>query len=110
MSKLKLDGRAGDSLKRVVTWTDSEDTPIDLTDASVEWGLRNGLTTRQYIDAAQAQVTNAATGEITLALTPTETRELAGKLWKYELTVTLADETRTTILHGFLSLEREVVE
>jgi len=106
-----LAARAGDSFRRVLTWSEDDGTPIDLTSASVEWSLVTGATEFQYMDSAEAGVTDATAGEVTLALTPTQTREVAatGYTCRYEVTVTLADSSRETLLHGVLSVAREVI-
>jgi hypothetical protein len=95
-----------------LTWSEDDGTPIDLTGASVEWSLVAGATEFQYIDSAEAGITDATAGVVTLALTPTQTRELVatGYTWRYEVTITLADSSRETILHGVLSIAREAAE
>ena len=103
--------RAGDTFTRIITWTDENDTPINLTDAIIEWSLKRGNQTHQWINESQALVTNAENGEITLHLTYEETRQLRNesRLWWYELTVGFP-ATRTTILEGTLTIDRELVE
>lgn len=104
-----LEARAGDTFTRVLTWTDDDSTAYDLTGGSVEFSLKAGTTEYQYEDDAHASITDAAAGEVTLVFTPTETRALHGLAWWYEVTVTLVDTTRTTILEGILSVTGEVV-
>jgi len=101
--------RAGDTFTRIITWTEDDGTPIDLTSASVEWSLVGGGIQQQYVDSPEASITNAAGGEVSLVLTPTQTRSLAGGTHAYELTVTMVDATRITLLFGSLSVEREVL-
>jgi len=107
-----LAARAGDSFRRVLTWSEDDGTPIDLTSASVEWAIATGVTSFQYEDTAEAGITDATAGVVTLALTPIQTRELVatGYTWRYEVTITLADSSRETILHGVLSVAREAAE
>ena len=105
-----LHARAGDTFKRTLTWTEDDGTPINLTGASVEWSLAARATEYQYEDVTQASISDPIAGEITLALTPTETRALYGHAWSYEVTITLLDTTRTTILEGVLTVGREFVE
>lgn len=105
-----LIARAGDTFARVIEWFENDGvTPIDLTGSSVEWSLVSGDTETQYVDAVEASITNAIASEIRLVLTPSQTRALFGRLWRTEVTVTLADASRETLLHGFLSIEREVL-
>jgi len=107
-----LYARAGDSFTRTLTWTDDAGVPIDLTDASVEWALAGRYSdpiVYQYEDTDEAEITDEAAGVVTLSLTAEQTRELAGRDWRYEVTLTFADETRVTILDGVLVVAPEVV-
>ena len=105
-----LRGRAGDTFAYTILAADADGAAIDLTGGSVEWSLKSGDTEHQYIDNAQASITTPASGEITLTLTPTETRALAGSIWRYEVTLTYATTARQTVLHGFMSFALEVIE
>jgi len=105
-----LVARAGDTFTRVLTWTESDGTAIDLTGGSVEWSLTDGTTTTTYEDETEASITTPASGEITLALTPTQTRALFGSVWRYEVTITDSGGLRTTLLEGLLTVGREVAE
>ena len=107
-----LVARAGDTFARVLTWLEDDGTtPVNLTGASVEWSLVSGATETKYEDVAQASITTAASGIITLALTPAELRALfaLSQSWSYEVTVTDAGGVRTTLLDGTLSVLREVL-
>ena len=107
-----LIARAGDTFTRTLTWTDADGDPVDLTDASVEFSLASRYADPiiyQYEDTDEASITDEAGGVITLALSPEQTRELAGRAWRYEVTVTLADESRITLLDGTLAVSPEVV-
>jgi hypothetical protein len=106
--------RRGDSFTRTLRYLeDNGTTPIDLTNASVEWGLApvpDGLPKLQFIDDASASITNAAQGTIVLSLTPVQTRALKARAYAFEVTITYAGGTRETILDGFLPVVQEVVE
>lgn len=99
----------GDTFSRVLTWTDNADTPYDLTGASVEWALKGGTTEHQWQNDAHVSITDAAAGEITLLLTAEETREMSGRSWKYEVTVTFAGGECETILDGIITITSEVI-
>jgi hypothetical protein len=107
-----LNARAGDSFTRVITWNDDQGNPIDLTLATVEWSLLRGVNTEQWTTAPQVTITDALGGEITLALTFTETRTLRAiaRTWLYEVTVEFPTGQRTTILEGSLLIAKELVE
>lgn len=109
MIRTSLQGRAGDTFQKILTLQDADEAAVDLTGCSVEWSLRSGDTTHQYTDT-QISITDAAAGQVTMVLTPTETRDLAGVVWAYEVTITFSDTTRETVLQGTLSFGREVVE
>lgn len=105
--------RAGDTFKRrLLLRADDKTTPIDLTSCSVEFSIAatpGGAPSYQYVDDANASITNAANGQIDLVLTPALTRALAPRVWGFEVTVTFSDSTRTTIAAGPLSVEAEQV-
>jgi hypothetical protein len=109
-----MNARAGDTFVRVLTWTSQADgTPISLAGATVEWSLKNGETEHSYSTAPQVAITDAAAGEITLTLSPEETRAMRQtdllRKWWYEVTVTLADTSRVTILEGSIRMRDEVL-
>jgi hypothetical protein len=105
--------RQGDTFVRVLRWLeDDATTPINLSGASVEWGIApipDGLPSEQFVDEDEAQITNASLGEITLTLSDVQTRELKARAYAFEVTVAFPDGTRTTILDGFLPVAQEVV-
>jgi hypothetical protein len=106
--------RRGDSFTRTLRYLeDNGTTPIDLTAASVEWGLApvpDGSPKLQFVDDASASITNAAQGTIVLSLTPVQTRALKARAYAFEVTLTYGNGTRETILDGFLPVVQEVVE
>lgn len=109
-----LYARQGDTFSRVVTWLEDDgSTAIDLTGYSVSWVIGRGFgddTATEYTDADTEVSVVAADGEITLALSPAQTRALTRRVYKYELTVTSAGGVATTILDGMLHVEPEVME
>jgi hypothetical protein len=106
--------RRGDSFTRTLRYLeDNGTTPIDLTGASVEWGLApvpDGTPKLQFVDDSSASITDEAQGTIVLALTPIQTRALKARAYAFEVTLTYAGGTRETILDGFLPVTQEVVE
>jgi hypothetical protein len=102
---------AGNTFKPTISLTeDDEVTPIDLTEGSVEWALRAGSVTEQWVDAPQASITNGAGGVISLSLSADQTRLLyaVSPNWRYEVTITLFDY-RQTVLTGSFVIGQEVV-
>lgn len=110
-----LELKQGDSWTRVLTYLeDDETTPIDLTDCSVEFSLakaRRKTPKWTFTSSPNAAITDAAAGEITIYLSPDDTRAF-GKLeeLQYEVTITFADDSRLTILEGPLLVRLEVAE
>lgn len=116
MSQYTFDpaARRGDSFTRTLRYLEDDGTTaIDLTGASVEWGLApvpDGSPKLQFVDDASASITNPGAGTIVLALTPIQTRALKARAYAFEVTITYAGGTRETILDGFLPVSQEVVE
>lgn len=105
----RMVARAGDTFTRIITWTEDDGTPIDLTGASVEWSLAGHGKDVQYVDSPEASLLDPAAAKTRLHLTVLQTRDLAGLTMEYELTITLVDATRVTIMSGWLPVEREVL-
>jgi hypothetical protein len=101
--------RAGNTFRRIVTWTDANDTPIDLTGASVEWNLKDKDNLFEFKDDASVSIVDPLAGSILIHLSPEQTRELQPRVWRYELIVTFNDGFRITILDGFLSTSKSTV-
>jgi hypothetical protein len=106
--------RRGDSFTRTLRYLeDNGTTPIDLTGASVEWGLApvpDGTPKLQFVDDASASITNEAQGTIVLALSDVQTKMLTARAYAFEVTIRYANGTVQTILDGFLPVEQKVVE
>lgn len=105
-----LYGRVGDTLPVTITWTNPDNTPIDLTGCTLEFSLRGRNITRQYLTPPEVVLTNAAAGVIDAELTPADTRDLGAGAFQYEITVTFPSGRRTTILDGQVFLAPEVIE
>jgi hypothetical protein len=106
--------RRGDSFTRTLRYLeDNGTTPIDLTSASVEWGLApvpDGSPKLQFVDDGSAAITNAAGGVITLTLSDVQTLALKARAYAFEVTIRYANGTVETILDGFLPVDQKVVE
>jgi hypothetical protein len=107
--------RRGDTFVRTLTYSTDAVPPvgIDLTGASVEWGLApvpDGSPKLQFVDDGSAAITNAAAGVITLTLSDVQTLALKARAYAFEVTLIYANGTRETILDGFLPVDQKVVE
>jgi hypothetical protein len=103
----------GDTFTRTIALTTqtppAAPTPVNLTGAAVELGLRSGNTTLFYRDDPVCAATDAEGGIITLAFLPALTRQLAERHeWRYEITVEASPTQRTTYLVGALTATPEV--
>lgn len=105
--------RRGDTWTRTITWTEDDGTAIDLTGYTVSFVIGRGFnddTATEYTQADSEVSVSAADGEVTITLSPAQTRALTKRVYQYELTVTSAGGVATTILDGLLMVEPEVSE
>lgn len=106
-----LRGRQGDTYVLSVKWADDNEDPVDLTGASVEFGMAPGpgaSPSFQYSEDDYMTVTPAS-GLIEIEIPYTETRKWSGRRYLYELTVLRNNEVRTTLLHGRFNVSPEYV-
>ena len=102
----------GATFSRVITWTNSAGTQIDLTDYSVASQIRYKHSSETAIVDFTATITDDVNGEITISLTDTQTSALnpntsASKyVWDMELTSSGGQVTR--LLEGSVEVSPEV--
>lgn len=108
--------KQGDSWSAVLVLTEDDGTtPIDLTGWSVEFSVakdRRKTPAWTWVDDPDhASITDAAGGEISLALGPADSRAF-GKLNSLPFEVTIQDAAgyRLSILEGTLAVRLEVVD
>lgn len=108
--------KQGDSWSAVLVLAEDDGTtPIDLTGWSVEFSIakdRRRTPSWTWIDDPDhASITDAAAGEIGLALDPSDSRAF-GKLSSlpFEVTIQDAGGYRLSILEGTLAVRLEVVD
>jgi len=112
LSTTSLSAYQGDTYVLSVTWKDSDGNVRDITGASAEFGMApspGSSSSFQYSDSDYLTITGAS-GKIELEIPHTETRKWDDKRYHVELTVTLTDGTRTTIMRGILRAYPEIVE
>lgn len=104
--------KQGDGADFTATYTEDDDTPIDLTGYSVELSIarkRGGTALQRWTAAPQVAITDAANGVVTVSLTPGETRAWGRNTsLVFELTVTPPGGQSITILEGPISVRLEV--
>jgi hypothetical protein len=107
-----LRARQGDTFHTTLRLSQNG-TPLNLTGADVEFAFAptpGGAPAYQYDEAPEAAITNPTQGEIQLNLDYDLTRTITARNWFYEVTLTFPNDTRKTILSGFLIVEQEIVE
>jgi hypothetical protein len=106
--------RRGDTFTRTLRYLeDDETTPVDLTDVIVTWSLApipQGLPKLRFEDDPSAFVEDALTGTIKLLLTSTQTAEFKARAYAFDVVLTFTDQTRLTILKGYLPVEQRTAE
>jgi hypothetical protein len=105
--------RSGDDFGRTLTWTTSSPVvPVDLTNASIEFSIRGGTVSWQFVDDEHVGATDAEAGKFFIALSASETRSLRSSgtsTFRFEVTVEFSPEQRRTVLFGTLALSAEAI-
>ncbi len=90
----------------VFRWTDSDETPVNLTGYTIQFAARHTLTGADTI-TKNATITNAAEGLFTVALTPAETAALNQDSLYYSIEGTLGSDSYGIAI-GTLTISAEV--
>ncbi len=110
MTEQTLTAKQGDTLDIVVTWRDGSGTLVDLSGASVEFGIAvKPGSSRSFQYTTDDYITISGTGEITVSIPSEETKKWTYRRMVYELTVTDSSNKVTTIAGGRLLIDPEVV-
>jgi len=112
-TELTLEARQGDTFGLTVTWTDQSGSAIDLTGASIEFGIApnpGASPNFQYDTSDYITIESPETnGIFSISVPPSVTRLWTGRRYVYEISVTLSGGNRTTVLDGRLRVTPEVV-
>lgn len=104
--------KQGDAARFTIEYQEDDGTPIDLTGWTPELAIakaRGRALLQRWTAAPQVEITDPAAGEVTVVLTPDETREWGkNEELVYEVTVTPPDGETVTILEGPISVRLEV--
>ena len=105
--------RSGDDFGHPLTWATSDPAePVDLSNASIEFSIRGGTVSLQYINDEHVGILDASAGRFFIALSASETRALresGNSAFRFEVTVGFSPEQRRTVLFGNLTLLPEAV-
>lgn len=104
--------KQGDDATFTATYQEDDGSGIDLTGASVELSIakdRRKTPAWTFTDAPEVEISDPENGVVSVHLSAEQTRAW-GKLTSlvYEITVTLSDGERITILEGPISVRLEV--
>lgn len=103
---------AGTDWTTTLTILAADGTAVDLAGASLEWrwdALPAAEDARVYTDAGRIRL-GAATGEIELELSPTDTRELYGEVWTTAVVVDFGDGRRREYIRRAFQIRREIAQ
>ena len=98
--------RRGNSFRRIFRFKDSDGYPVDLAGSTLTFvAVGDGATIRKFTGDGSLMMPDPASGEITLHLTPAETRLLpVGRLkTRYEIERRIGDE-ETTLVSGCITV------
>jgi hypothetical protein len=105
--------RSGDDFGRTLTWSTSNPAvPVDLTGVSVEFSIRGGSISWQFVNDEHVGVIDAEYGQLFILLSASEVRALRSSgvsVFKFEVTVEFSPQQRRTILFGTLSVSPEAI-
>jgi hypothetical protein len=111
--KLNLTIYQGATFRRIIRLTDSTNTAIDLSGATVRMHVRATLAdTATLLELnetnGRAVVSDAVNGEVTLLVTATVTAALNFSKAVYDLEIQYSDGTVDRVLQGGIMLSKEV--
>jgi len=103
---------SGDSKNLVVTVKDKSEAAVDLTGASISWGLARS----EYASAditksigSGVTLTNTLNGEFEITLDPTDTSGLVGSFY-HEAQLIEASGDVSTVLSGKVIITKDLIE
>ena len=100
---------SGDSRNLVITVTNADNEPVDLTGASIEWILinqNNAVLTKSV--GLGITINNPTGGQFTIALTIKDTRPLSGT-YQHMARVTTSNENSSIVLTGTINVTKAFI-
>ena len=107
VSNLTID--QGSTFSAIVDITDTEDNVLVLTGYTVAAQIRKTYDSTTAVDFT-GTVSNAALGEVTISLTPTQTNALVAGRYVYDAEITSAGGTVTRIIEGQIEVTPGVTQ
>ena len=103
--------KAGDTKTLVVTVKDANDSPVNISGASIKWQCARSYGRTPDIskttDDASITITNGPNGVFTVPLKPSDTENLSG-IFHHEAEMTLA-ENISTVLSGTMKVDKALI-
>jgi len=107
VSNLTVD--QGSTFSASIDITDTEDNILVLTGYTVAGQIRKTYDSSTAVSFT-ASVSNATTGEVTIALTPAQTNALVAGRYVYDVEITSAGGTVTRVIEGQLEVTPGVTQ
>jgi hypothetical protein len=103
---------SGDTLTLNVTVQDAAGVAVDLTGATCTFGLSKqdaeGMPKGSSLASPAVTIVNAASGNVSVAIAPTDTESLAGDYY-HELQVVDASANVSTVLYGTATIQKDLL-
>lgn len=102
----------GDTFKIRVTYTNPDNSPINLTDFSAKMDVRNepgGKILCAAIDSSSGILIDGPNGILDITFNPSHTRKFTTPSSAYQLKIISSSQEATTILKGYFSVSPAVI-
>ena len=104
----------GATFTRTITYTDNEDTAIDLAGSTVRMQIRDNYAAADAVISLSTPNTGITlsneTGKFTITMTATQTESLGIKQGVYDIEVEYSNGTVERILEGRVKISRQVTQ
>jgi hypothetical protein len=104
----------GATFTRTITYTDNEDTAIDLAGSTVRMQIRDNYSAADAVISLSTPSTGITlsneTGKFTITMTATQTESLGIKQGVYDIEVEYDNGTVERILEGRVKISRQVTQ
>jgi hypothetical protein len=105
----------GDDARLELTLLDRDGTPLDLTGATLTWGMAprrssDAALTKTSEDASEIEITDAVAGRAIVKLLADDTDDLSETVYLHELKITDATGKTETLLTGTLTVRSSILD
>ena len=102
----------GATFSQVITWTDSEDVAIDLTDYTAKMQVRRSEASPNSsleLSTENGGISLNSSGEVSLTISSADTADISSGQYVYDLEMTTG-ETTTRLIQGTFTVSAEVTK